>query len=617
MSRMESAMLIGRRIWLVAMLFLILFTILERSAIAANICPPVGASSDCGTIITIENSGATITHNPNIPPYDREPAFQWQGDDTLVGVRNNSTTPIRSIRLRSAHNIFGEDFGASPSDGICGTSLFSGLPFNPRPTNCPSGPQTLDGQAYTLTGYEGPGVFFTNTTSTEGTVRFEPPMSPGETRYFGLEAAISSAVSCRDVINNSIQTRISDTVNNNGTIASRNTQMTATFTPGINPVTGQRSTTSEAAMLCGVKKFNWISKMTVPDPSPYYEKLSFPPNTGRHNPYADNSLGNPSNPTSPRLTNRTGSFIDRPKFGYTNSTNTLLREDWYSFPFYWDMRSANRFPNGAVPPHSLLDPANYSESRLSFRDTPSDPCLSTPNAQGIPTGNPQADGCDRTLATGKLAFYTSLAGVLTEEPPTGVDLGLSFTWTSAFNGYALCQTTAGTEICATSGYIGDIVPNSGIGEVTVTDVQNTSTYNYNGIAVTAVNDIPTGGEKVPPAIVISANPMKLWPPNHKMVSVTVSGTITDIGPDRTGVNPNTATYTVKDEYGLVQPTGTITLDSNGRYSFAIQLQASRKGNDENGREYLITVSAEDNVGNKGSSSVQVVVPHDQKYDRKQ
>jgi len=609
MNRMESAMLIGRQIWLVAMLPFMLFTLLERSAIAANICPPVGASSDCGTIITIENSGATITHNPNIPPYDREPAFEWQGDDTLVGVRNNSTTPIRSIRLRSAHNIFGEDFGAFPSDGICGTSLFSGLPFNPRPTNCPSGPQTLDGQAYTLTGYEGPGVFFTNTTSTEGTVRFEPAIKPGETRYFGLEAAIGSTVSCPDAINNSLQTRISNHINSNGSVV-QNVQMNATFTPGTNPVTGQRYTTSEAASICGVKKFNWISKMTVPDPSPYFERLSFPVSTGRHNPYADNSLGNPTNPDSPRLTSRTGPFLDRPKYGYTNSTNTRITEDWYSYPFYWDMRSANHFPNQQVPPHSLLDPANYSESRLSFNDTPSNPCL--------PGGNRQADGCGGTLSTGKhVAFYTTLAGVITEEPPTGVDLGIGFSWTSAYNGYALCQTTTGTDICATSGYLGDLVPNSGTGEVTVTGVQNTSNYNYNGVVVTAVNEVPIGAETTPPAISASVTPMKLWPPNHKLVSVTVSGSITDIGPSRTGINPNTAFYAVKDEYGIVQPTGAISVDSDGRYSFAIQLQASRKANDKDGREYLITVSAEDNVGNKGSSSVQVVVPHDQKYDRKQ
>lgn len=94
-----------------------------------------------------------------------------------------------------------------------------------------------------------------------------------------------------------------------------------------------------------------------------------------------------------------------------------------------------------------------------------------------------------------------------------------------------------------------------------------------------------------------------------MVPVTISGTITDID---SGVNAKTAAYVVIDEYGVVQPKGIVTLRSNGNYSFTIELQASRKGNDKDGRNYTITVSAEDNVGNKGSSSASVIVPHDQR-----
>jgi large repetitive protein len=146
-------------------------------------------------------------------------------------------------------------------------------------------------------------------------------------------------------------------------------------------------------------------------------------------------------------------------------------------------------------------------------------------------------------------------------------------------------------------------------------VQNVTDYQYNGIVVTVLNDVPIKGETIPPAIMVSATPKRLWPPNHTMVPVTVSGTIKDIG--GTGVNLSTAAYVVRDEYGLVQPAGTVTLDLlNGSYSFTIQLQASRKGDDEDGRQYHITVSAEDNAGNKGSSSTLVIVPHDQRNDRK-
>jgi FG-GAP-like repeat len=113
-------------------------------------------------------------------------------------------------------------------------------------------------------------------------------------------------------------------------------------------------------------------------------------------------------------------------------------------------------------------------------------------------------------------------------------------------------------------------------------------------------------ETNPPVIVISATPRILWPPNGRLVPVTVSGTITDSGSE---VNATTATYAVKDEYGLVQPSGAISLGPGGTYSFVILLQASRRGSDLNGRHYKITVRAKDNAGNVGSKIAIVIVPH--------
>jgi IPT/TIG domain len=103
-------------------------------------------------------------------------------------------------------------------------------------------------------------------------------------------------------------------------------------------------------------------------------------------------------------------------------------------------------------------------------------------------------------------------------------------------------------------------------------------------------------DTAPPMITVAATPTSLWPPNGKMAPVTISGT---------------ATYTVTDEYGGVQPSGKVTLGSNGSYSFTIQLQSSRNGNDKDGRQYIITVSAQDNAGNKRSAATGVTVPHDQ------
>ncbi len=113
-------------------------------------------------------------------------------------------------------------------------------------------------------------------------------------------------------------------------------------------------------------------------------------------------------------------------------------------------------------------------------------------------------------------------------------------------------------------------------------------------------------DTVPPVVKVSANPSVLWPPNGRMVPVTVYGTLTDSG---SGIDPRTAFFSVVDEYGRIQPRGRVTVSSGG-YSFMIALQAWRKEEDKNGRLYTIKVSAKDNEGNLGSGSAVVSVPHD-------
>jgi hypothetical protein len=108
-----------------------------------------------------------------------------------------------------------------------------------------------------------------------------------------------------------------------------------------------------------------------------------------------------------------------------------------------------------------------------------------------------------------------------------------------------------------------------------------------------------------PVITLSTTPTFLWPPNGKMVRVTVSGTITG-----TGCTVTSAAYAVKDEYGAVQPGGSVTLSAGGTYSFTVSLRASRVGSDKDGRRYMVTVHASDDAGNTASNTTVVTVPHD-------
>jgi hypothetical protein len=66
---------------------------------------------------------------------------------------------------------------------------------------------------------------------------------------------------------------------------------------------------------------------------------------------------------------------------------------------------------------------------------------------------------------------------------------------------------------------------------------------------------------------------------------------------------------VQDEYGQVQPQGSIAIGNDGTFSFNVQLLASRRGDDRDGRKYTITISAQTPPGAIGSATTIVTVPH--------
>jgi len=129
---------------------------------------PIGLDSSPAILLVIDTDGSLrVKTDPSQPPFDGI-------EDTLFGVRNNSTKNISAIRLRGSQAIFGFD-----NDGICAV--------NPRPAGCPFGP----------TGYEGPGVSFSSISPDlkSGVVDFNPPIPPGGVAYFGLEEAIQTLCS--------------------------------------------------------------------------------------------------------------------------------------------------------------------------------------------------------------------------------------------------------------------------------------------------------------------------------------------------------------------------------------------------------------------------------------
>jgi hypothetical protein len=119
---------------------------------------------------------------------------------------------------------------------------------------------------------------------------------------------------------------------------------------------------------------------------------------------------------------------------------------------------------------------------------------------------------------------------------------------------------------------------------------------------------PPPTPQTPPSVTCSATPSTLWPPNGKAITITVTGTVT---PGTQPIAPEGAAYVVIDEYAQVQPSGRIALGVGGSYSFGVSLIAARNGNDRDGRTYTIVVGSRDTIGNLGSCSTVVTVPHDQ------
>jgi CHRD domain len=140
--------------------------------------------------------------------------------------------------------------------------------------------------------------------------------------------------------------------------------------------------------------------------------------------------------------------------------------------------------------------------------------------------------------------------------------------------------------------------------------------NVIGVAVTdsAGNTVSCSSQiavldTTPPVIVsASANPARLWPPNHKMMDVTVSAHVTDTcGPTTWKIIRVTSNESVNGHgSGNTSPDWQIT----GNHT--LKLRAERAGNG-NGRVYTITLQAQDAAGNvSAGKTVTVTVPHSQR-----
>jgi hypothetical protein len=164
-------------------------------------CPAVDANTGCQFLITVNSSTQTVTQDPNQGPYEG-------ADDALIGVQNNSSSPVSQLPLAVPNSgLFGFeqdgicDPGAPPIPSGCvpqagapaGTDCASGqggFCSFPAPAGEPAGyvePGAVSGLRQNS--YEGPTSWFSNVSAdtSSGVVHFSPAIPPGGSTYFSLE----------------------------------------------------------------------------------------------------------------------------------------------------------------------------------------------------------------------------------------------------------------------------------------------------------------------------------------------------------------------------------------------------------------------------------------------
>jgi hypothetical protein len=141
--------------------------VMPAAALAGTICPsfvgdPILNATGCNDIITVSvSSSISYNHIEANHPFDGM-------DDQLVGVINNTDSPLSSITLLDQNPIFAFDLDGIDTFGIAGNPL-----------------DVANGN----TGYGGGNAYFTgiSATKTSGTVNFVIPLKAGSTSYFSLE----------------------------------------------------------------------------------------------------------------------------------------------------------------------------------------------------------------------------------------------------------------------------------------------------------------------------------------------------------------------------------------------------------------------------------------------
>lgn len=266
-------------------------------------------------------------------------------------------------------------------------------------------------------------------------------------------------------------------------------------------------------------------------------------------------------------------------------------------------------PTIDCPQDITLEATGPTGAVAAFEVTATDICDPAPEVIcGPPSGTVFGLGttevtCTATDNSGNSAGCSFTVTVVDTTPPT-IDCPGDITLEATSPAGAVATFTAiATDVCDTDPQITFSMPPGstfGLGE---TKVVCTATDNSGNGA--SCSFIVTVGDTLPPDFQLSVTPSVLWPPNHKMVRITPSWTVSDIcdeSPDVSLVSISSSES--NNGKGDGHTNSDIRVDEDG----SIYLRAERSGKGA-GRVYSIIYQAVDNSGNSTQQSAIVTVPH--------
>jgi hypothetical protein len=124
------------------------------------------------------------------------------------------------------------------------------------------------------------------------------------------------------------------------------------------------------------------------------------------------------------------------------------------------------------------------------------------------------------------------------------------------------------------------------------------------------------GDTIPPEIDgVAATPATLWPPNHKMLKVTVNYTASDLCDPAAAITCQLSVSSNEPDPGHGHHDGKGSPYWEVIDAHHVYLRAERLGNGD-GRIYKIRITCTDRSGNATSRTISVSVPKDQGHLRK-